>query len=206
MKKTLVCVAAIGLLACTCLTNGIIRPTVGIPPTGTLQPTRTLMPSETGTPTATTTPSKEPTETITPSKEPTATVDLGFTIVRVNPKDGDLNEQLAAEVAKAKNLGQDAYVEFDAAWCPCCQAIEDSLDEGNELMVDAFQGVYLVRADYDDWEKFLQGTGFEFDAIPIFYQLNDLGGPTGKWIDGDAWGKNNPENMAPVLKKFFQAH
>ncbi|MGB7538780.1 MAG: thioredoxin domain-containing protein [Anaerolineales bacterium] len=190
MRKSIFYFSAVMMSACSCLTNAVVQPTEYVQPTET--------PSSTVTVT--------PTITLTPSLEATATVATGFTIVRVYPSDGDLNEQLAAEVAKAKALGQDAYVEFDATWCPCCQAIEASLDEANALMVDAFQGVYVVRADVDAWREYLDGTGFEFDAIPIFFQLNDQGRPTGEWIDGNAWGENIPENMAPPLKEFFQSH
>jgi thiol-disulfide isomerase/thioredoxin len=190
MRKSFFIFTAVMISACSCLTNSVIRPTEQVRPTET--------PLSTGTIT--------PIHTLTPTVEMTPTVGTGFTIVRVYPSNGDLNEQLAADVAKAKALGQDAYVEFDATWCPSCQAIETSLDEENTLMVDAFQGVYVVRADIDEWRDYLDGTGFEFDAIPIFYQLNDQGRPTGEWIDGDAWGENIPENMAPPLKEFFQSH
>jgi hypothetical protein len=196
MRKSFLFFFAVMMLACSCLTNSIARPTEPIPATEIFPPTETLPPSETIAPAA----------TITPTTEPTATVGTGFTIVRVHPSDGNLNEQLAAEVQKAKALGQDAYVEFDATWCPCCQAIESSLDEGNPLMVDAFQGVYVARADVDEWEGYLDGTGFEFDGIPIFFELDDQGRPTGESIDGNAWGENIPENMAPTLKEFFQSH
>jgi thiol-disulfide isomerase/thioredoxin len=195
MRKASLFVCTIILLACSCLTNGAARPVELIPPTGASSSTETSMPVEPATPTA----------TIVPSVEPAATLGAGFTIVRVVPADGNLNDQLAAEAAKAELLGQDAYVEFDATWCPSCKAIETSLEDGNDLMVDAFQGVYIVRADVDAWENDLEGTGFEFEAIPIFFAVDDQGRPTGEWIDGDAWGENIPENMAPPLKEFFQS-
>jgi thiol-disulfide isomerase/thioredoxin len=190
LRKSIFFLSAVMISACSCLTNSVIQPTQEIRPTETPPSTETAA----------------PTLTLTPTVEPTATVGTGFTIVRVYPSDGDLNEQLAAEVTKAKALGQDAYVEFEATWCPACQAIESSLDEGNALMVDAFQGVYVVRADIDEWRDYLDGTGFEFEGIPIFFQLDDQGRPTGEWIDGNAWGENIPENMAPPLKEFFQSH
>lgn len=40
----------------------------------------------------------------------------GFTLVRLEPGDGDLPELLAAEVQKAAALGQMPVVEFDAPW------------------------------------------------------------------------------------------
>jgi thiol-disulfide isomerase/thioredoxin len=190
MRKSFFFFTAVMISACSCLINSVIRPTEQVRPAET--------PSSTGTVT--------PIQTLAPTMEKTPTAGTGFTIVRVFPSDGDLNVQLAAEAAKAKAQGQDAYVEFDATWCPSCQAIETGLDEENALMVDAFQGVYIVRADIDEWRDYLDGTGFEFDAIPIFFLLDDQGHPTGEWIDGDAWGENIPENMAPPLKEFFQSY
>jgi hypothetical protein len=40
----------------------------------------------------------------------------GYTLVRLEPSDGDLPELLAAEVEKAAALGQIPVVEFDAPW------------------------------------------------------------------------------------------
>jgi hypothetical protein len=189
MRKSIFYFFAVMIPACSCLTNSAVQPTEQVPPTETMPPADTA-----------------PTAAVTPSPEATATVGAGFTIVRVRPANGDLNQQLAAEVIRAAALGQDAYVEFDAAWCPCCQAIESSLDEGNPLMVDAFQGVYVVRADIDAWHDDLDGTGFVVEGIPIFFQIDRQGRPTGESIDGNAWGENIPENMAPPLKEFFRSH
>ncbi len=65
----------------------------------------------------------------------------GFTLTRISPKNGTLQNQLATEVKKAKALGQTPFVEFDATWCPPCQAITSSLADKNTLMLDAYQGV-----------------------------------------------------------------
>src|ERR1041384_7936247 len=47
----------------------------------------------------------------------------GFTMVRLHTNDGDLKTLLADEAQKATALGQTPVVEFDATWCPPCQAI-----------------------------------------------------------------------------------
>lgn len=73
-------------------------------------------------------------------------------------------------------------------------------------MLDAFSGVYLILVDVDrwGWGETLSGTGFDVWFIPIWYALDEQGRPTGETIDGNAWGPNTPENMAPPLKAFFQ--
>ena len=71
-------------------------------------------------------------------------------------------------------------------------------------MMQAFEGVYLIRVDVDtwNWEK-LPKYGFDFEGIPVFFKLDSQGKQTGEVIDGNAWGPNTPDNMAPVLDTFF---
>lgn len=125
-----------------------------------------------------------------------------FTITRVHTRDGELYTQLAAEVQKAKILNQIPILEFDAVWCPPCIAIEESLKAKDPITINAYTGVYIIRADVDEW-----GWGdkdkFKFNGIPVYYKLDENGNPTGAVIDGGAWGNNTPENFAPVLNIFF---
>ena len=125
-----------------------------------------------------------------------------FTIVRLNRADGQLAELLKAEAAKARQLGQTPFVEFYADWCPPCNALRQSL--GDEQMVDAFAGTYIIQLDTDEWKSKLPGTGFDVRGIPAFFELDHEGRPTGRTITGAAWGEDVPENMAPPLKSFFQ--
>ena len=131
-------------------------------------------------------------------------VGAGFTIVRLHPQDGELKSRLADEVQKATALGQIPVVEFDATWCPPCQAIDDAIREGNDLILKAYADAYVIRLDVDEW-----GWGgselhdFQFDAIPVYFKLDPEGRRTGKVIDGGAWGEDIPENIAPVMSEFF---
>jgi thiol-disulfide isomerase/thioredoxin len=127
-----------------------------------------------------------------------------FTIVRLHPTDGGLQTMLATEAQKATALGQMPVVEFDATWCPPCQAIDRAIKANNELILNAYAGTYIIRLDVDEW-----GWGdsrihdFSFDAIPIFFKLDTEGKQTGEVIDGGAWGEDIPENIAPVMDEFF---
>ncbi len=125
-----------------------------------------------------------------------------FTIVRVNKKGGGLMTQLNAHAQKAKVLGLNPFIEFDATWCPSCDAINKSLKAKEPLTMKAFEGIYLIRADVDEW-GWGDGKNFRFNAIPIYYQLDENGKPTGAVMDGGAWGEDIPQNFAPALDKFF---
>ncbi len=125
----------------------------------------------------------------------------GFVVVDVPASKGELVSAVRDEAAKAKSKGLKPFVEFAAGWCEPCQAIKKSL--GDPLMKDAFKGTYIIRLDADDWGEHLAGSGFSPSAIPVFYEVNDAGKPTGRTIDGGAWEDNVPKNMAPALGAFF---
>ncbi|HSB01889.1 MAG TPA: hypothetical protein VLE49_14660 [Anaerolineales bacterium] len=152
-----------------------------------------------------------PTETITlPAGSPLPPSDVPprasteITIVRLHPQDGNLNTMLAREAPKAMALGQMPVVEFDAKWCPPCRVIDEGLKDKNELLLKAYAGTYIIKLDVDEWgwgnSKFHD---FEFDGIPVYFKLDAQGKPTGEVIDGNAWGDNIPENIAPPMDEFF---
>lgn len=129
---------------------------------------------------------------------------IGFTEVRLHPAGGKLDEMLAAEAEKAVKAGLLPVVEFDADWCPPCQAINKHLEEKNELMLNAYDGTYIIKMDVDEWGWDGNGIGdFAFSAIPIYFKLDGQGKQTGEFIDGGAWNEDIPVNIAPVMDAFF---
>ena len=146
------------------------------------------------------------TEKPKPSAVPVSTLvdESNITIVRLHPADGDLQTMLAVEAQKAIALGQMPTVEFDATWCPPCQVIDEAFESENELILKAYEGAYIIKLDVDEW-----GWGdselhdFAFDGIPAYFKLDADGNQTGEVIDGNAWGDNIPENIAPPMDEFF---
>jgi thiol-disulfide isomerase/thioredoxin len=133
-------------------------------------------------------------------------IDYGtFTLSRIHVGNGDLLAQLATESDKANAMGLSPFIEFDATWCPPCQAINASIASKDPLTLKAFDGIYLIRADVDEW-GWGNKTNFDFEAIPIYYKLNKDGLPSGDKVDGGAWNEDIPENFAPVLDNFFHQH
>lgn len=127
-----------------------------------------------------------------------------FTIVRLHPEDGDLPALLAEESRKAADLNQTPVVEFDATWCPPCQAIDQAMKEKNALILDAYTGTYIIKLDVDEWGwGDSQMHDFDFNGIPVYFKLDADGKQTGDVIDGGAWGEDIPENIAPVMDRFF---
>jgi thiol:disulfide interchange protein len=133
-------------------------------------------------------------------------VPTGFTIVRLHPG-GDLQTLLTNEAEKAVALGQIPVVEFDATWCPPCQAIDKAIKANDELMLNAYAGTYIIRLDVDEWGwNNGEVQDFRFAGIPVYFKLDSDGKQTGEVIDGGAWGEDIPQNIAPVMDQFFHGN
>ncbi|WP_372807711.1 thioredoxin family protein [Pontiella sp.] len=119
------------------------------------------------------------------------------------PSSQEFTAQLAQEIIKAKALQLTPFIQVSAEWCGPCRRLHASMDD--PLMIDAFRGTYVIRLDADKWREALKDTAYSANGIPAFIAIDDTGKPVGM-IDGGAWGKDIPQNMAPPLKKFFTKH
>ncbi len=126
-----------------------------------------------------------------------------FRTIDLAPSSMDFAGQLADEITKAKGLKLTPFVQVSAEWCGPCRRLHASMDD--PLMVDAFQGTYIIKLDADQWNETLKDTAYYPRGIPAFIAIDDQGLPVGK-INGGAWGADIPENMAPPLKEFFNKH
>jgi hypothetical protein len=131
-----------------------------------------------------------------------ATVGEASVWLKLAPAPGKLHALVRAEVAKAKQRSWKPVVYLSAAWCRPCNAIKKSRQDPR--MLEALRGTYVVEVDADDWPADeLIAQGLKDGKIPFFYLVDDEGLPTGAKLTSSAWDEDIPENMAPVLKKFF---
>lgn len=135
-----------------------------------------------------------------PAGERPKAAGAGFAMVDAASGTGKLIDHIKRAVAEAKRQGLQPFAYFYADWCPPCKALRASMTD--RRMIDAFQGTYVVKLCADQWKDEAARTGFRFQAVPVFFRLDDQGRP-GDHIDGGAWGANTPENMAGPLKRFF---
>jgi thiol:disulfide interchange protein len=124
-----------------------------------------------------------------------------FQIVDLSPTEGTLTDNLAREVAKARKASLRPFLEVSASWCMPCRRLKAALVDSR--MQEALAGTYIIRVDYDAWEKQFAAANLKVAHIPVFFQLSPDGHPTDRTIDGEAWVHDVPEEMAPLLKTFF---
>mgnify|MGYP001826642226 CR=1 FL=1 len=133
-----------------------------------------------------------------------AKVAKDFSFIEAPSSQKDLESILRSEASKAISLGQAPYVLFTADWCPPCMALRENLDD--PLMREAFKNTYIIEIDtvrIDPKDETVVEKKFGLKGVPMLYELNADGGPTGRKISGSAWGADIPANMAPPLKAFF---
>ncbi len=121
--------------------------------------------------------------------------------VKLKPASGELATLLPAEIAKARAQHLVPYVEVGAAWCKPCRQLQASMTDPR--MKDAFDGTYLIHLDVDDWSSSLSALDLEPTVIPVVFEVDAQGKSTGRSINGNDWGDNRAESMAPQLKAFF---
>ncbi len=115
---------------------------------------------------------------------------------------GEVLQRLREHAAEAERLGLRPFVEFGASWCPPSVIFARSLSDAR--MVASLAGVYLIRAEADRWDyQLARAAGFDIATVPVFYELDAEGRPTGHAINGGAWGADTIDNMARVLTPFF---
>jgi hypothetical protein len=122
-------------------------------------------------------------------------------VVDLKKSGGPLRSQLAEQWREAQPRGEIVLVQTTTSK-PCIPCSEIALALHDESMVEALDGVRLVRVDIDAFGVAeVTGLRFERRSVPWFYLMDG----TPRWTDaisGDEWDENVPENIAPVLDDF----
>ena len=101
----------------------------------------------------------------------------------------------------AESQGLRPFLEFGATWCPPSRMFGEILDDPR--MQAALAGVYLIRAEIDDFAGDPFARQLRAVAVPVFYELDAEGQATGRTITGAAWGEDTIENMSRTMSRFF---
>lgn len=122
--------------------------------------------------------------------------------VVVNLRAGtSLAAQLRQHANAAEDRGLRPFFEIGASWCPPSRMFGEALDDPR--MEAALTGIYLMRADTDDFNDDAHINTFNLRAVPVFFELDAEGEATGRSINGGAWGADTVENMSRTMAAFF---
>ena len=132
-----------------------------------------------------------------PSSAPAAETHRVVTIRGGQP----LAVQMREHAQAAELSGLRPFLEFGAVWCPPSKMFGDIL--GDPRMVAALEGIYLIRADLDDFGGDPRPQELGVRSVPVFFELDAEGNATGRRIDGGAWGADTIENMVRTMGPFF---
>ncbi len=108
-----------------------------------------------------------------------------LSIVELKPSGGPLRQQLRLHAKRGAKKGQRVVLEMGAPWCPPCKRAKALLAE--EDVKAELEGVVLLRANSDVWGEDLDALGFDAPVIPVYYGLDEAGGPNGESVRGDRW-------------------
>lgn len=122
------------------------------------------------------------------------------TIVHIRPG-AALTEQLRHHADEAERTGLRPFLEFGAVWCPPSRMFGDALEDPR--MQAALAGVYLIRAELDDFANDPLVRELRARVVPAFYELAAEGRWTGRQINGGAWGVDTIDNMSRTMSGFF---
>lgn len=125
-----------------------------------------------------------------------------FTRVHLEPSDGELRSLLRTHAAKAKAAGRKPFVEFGKTSSAACVQFTFSLHD--RRMTDALSGTYLIHLNLDQWGTVPSRASFDVSDVPAFFELDERGRPTGRSTEITLGDFETPQDMARVLKPFFQ--
>ncbi len=118
------------------------------------------------------------------------------------PLDGDVQEIVQRELARAGGDGHRLLVYVGATWCEPCQRFHQAAREGK---VDAlFPGLRLLEFDLDRDRPRLEKAGYTSKMIPLFALPRPDGAASGTQIEGSIKGAGAVDQIAPRLRALLE--
>jgi len=117
------------------------------------------------------------------------------------PADGDVQELVRREAARARDEGRTLLVYVGARWCEPCQRFHDAARAGK--LDTAFPGLRLLEFDLDRDRERLMGAGYASRMIPLFALPRADGTASGEQIEGSIKGEGAVDEIAPRLRKLL---
>ncbi len=129
-------------------------------------------------------PEPEATPTVEPPDDEGAPA-APLAIVDIDPSAGPLEHQLRLHAKRGAEAGHRVVLEMGAPWCPPCKRAKALLAE--DAVKAELEDVVVLRANSDAWGEDLDALGFDAPVIPVYYLLDEKGGPSGTSVRGDRW-------------------
>ncbi len=118
------------------------------------------------------------------------------------PADGEVQELVVRELARARADGRRLLVYVGATWCEPCQRFHQAARAGQ---VDAlFPGLRLLEFDLDRDRARLEKAGYTSRMIPLFALPRLDGMASGEQIEGSIKGSGAVDQIAPRLRGLLE--
>lgn len=118
------------------------------------------------------------------------------------PPDGNVQEIVQRELARARGDGRRLLVYVGASWCEPCQRFHQAARAGQ---VDAlFPGLRLLEFDLDRDRDRLATAGYASKMIPLFALPRLDGAASGEQIEGSIKGAGAVDQIAPRLQALLE--
>jgi thiol:disulfide interchange protein len=114
-----------------------------------------------------------------------------------------LDALLAEHAQRAAEQGLKPALYIGASWCQPCKILKEHRDDPR--VASALRGTYTIEIDLDDWTVAeLSASGYEVQAVPVFFAIGAGGKAAGPRLDGGAWGGADADAEAEQIAGAFE--
>lgn len=121
--------------------------------------------------------------------------------IELEPASTGLAALLAGHAQRAGEQGLAPVLYVGASWCQPCKLLEQHRDDPQ--VARALRGTYTIELDFDDWTVAeLSASGYEMQAVPVFFAIGADGKAAGPRLDGGPW-IGSAEQIAAAFERFL---